>query len=205
NTTSNVVPVANGGGSIYFDPAPTSSASSFTATGGANDVGDMFYVSAGTDTLTGGGLGGNSFVVLNGSDLTGADTINGGGTGNTLYFASTTANDTLTIGSNVTNIQDVNVVDPNTFASTDSTPEIINAAVAPNGLTITANNGGDTGTGNDTFVVGKGADTITGGGGHDTVKYDAALTAANITVVSGQWQVSDGTHGTDTLRNIQEV
>ena len=95
----------------------------------------------------------------------------------------------------------------------------VNASAAVNSLTITANDGGDTitgtaayddtligGTGNDTFIVGTGNDSITGGGGHDTVQYDAALTASDITVVSGtEWQVSDGTDGTDTLTGIQRV
>ena len=73
----------------------------------------MFFVSAGTDTLTGGGGGGNAFVVLAGSDLSNADTINGGGSGNTIYFASGTSADTLVIGSNVTGIQEVDVVGSN--------------------------------------------------------------------------------------------
>ena len=218
NTTTNVVPAADGGDSIYFDPDPTSAGQTFVATGGANDVGDVFFVSAGTDTLTGGGGGGNAFVVLAGSDLSNADTINGGGSGNTIYFASGTSADTLVIGSNVTGIQEVDVVG-STFAQTDATPLNVNASAAVNSLTITANDGGDTitgtaayddtligGTGNDTFIVGTGNDSITGGGGHDTVQYDAALTASDITVVSGtEWQVSDGTDGTDTLTGIQRV
>ncbi len=157
-------------------------------------------------------------MVLAGSDLSNADTINGGGSGNTIYFASGTSADTLVIGSNVTGIQEVDVVG-STFAQTDATPLNVNASAAVNSLTITANDGGDTitgtaayddtligGTGNDTFIVGSGNDSITGGGGHDTVQYDAALTASDITVVSGtEWQVSDGTDGTDTLTGIQRV
>ncbi len=76
------------------------------------------------------------------------------------------------------------------------------------GDTITGNDGNDAligGTGNDTFIVGSGNNSVTGGGGHDAVQYDAALTAADVTVVDGQWQVSDGSHGTDTLTGIQEV
>src|SRR6185437_14088324 len=52
---------------------------------------------------------------------------------------------------------------------------------------------------------GSGNDSINGGAGTDTVKYDAALTASDITVVNGQWQVSDGSHGTDTLNNVEKV
>ena len=86
------------------------------ASGSAGDVGDVFFVSAGTDTLTGGSGGGNSFVVVNGADLSTADTIDGNsGSGNALDFASGTSGDTLTIGSNVTDVQEVDVVGP-TFA-----------------------------------------------------------------------------------------
>ena len=58
---------------------------------------------------------------------------------------------------------------------------------------------------NDTFNVGSGNDSIDGGAGIDTVKYDASLTASDITVVNGQWQVSDGADGTDTLNNVEKV
>ena len=219
NTTTNVVPAADGGDSIYWNPDPTTSGT-YTVSGGANDIGDVFYVSPDTDTLTGGVGGGNSFVVLNGSDLSNADTIDGGGgTGNTLYFASGTSGDTLTIGSNVTNIQDVDVVDPNTFLATDTTTENVNASAAPNALIITANDGNDTitgtatfndtligGTGNVTFIVGSGNDTIEGGvGGTNTLVYDAPLNASDFSVVGGHWVVSDGSHGTDTLTNVQVV
>ena len=82
NTVTDVVPVSQGGAPIYFDPDPTTGGS-FTAAGGTGDVGDVFFVSPGTDTLTGGGGGDNVFVVVNGSDLSSADTITGDGTGNT--------------------------------------------------------------------------------------------------------------------------
>ncbi len=174
NATGVVAASADGGDSIYFDPDPTSAAASFVATGGANDVGDVFFVSPGANTLTGGGGGGNTFVVLAGSDLSSnpaIDTIDGGGPGNnTIDFASGTSGDTLIIGSNVTDIQNVDVVGP-TYAQTDTTPLAIDASAAPNALTITANDGGDTitgtatyddtligGTGNDTFIVGSGND-----------------------------------------------
>ena len=91
-----------------------------------------------------------------------------------------------------------------------STGHGANVAVTGNnsGDTITGNDGNDTltgGTGNDTFNVGSGNNSITGGGGTDTVKYDAALTAADFSIVGGQWQVSDGSHGTDTLSGIAQV
>ena len=220
NTTTNVVPAADGGGSLYFDPEPTTSGSSFVASGSAGDVGDVFFVSAGTDTLTGGSGGGNSFVVVNGSDLSNADTIDGNSSSvnvNVIDFASGTPGDTLTIGSNVTDVQEVDVVG-STYAQTDTTPLNVNIAAAPSVLTVVANDGGDIitgnagndtltgGTGNDTFNVGAGSNTVTGGGGHDTVHYDAALTATDITVASSTtWQVSEAGDGTDTLTGVQDV
>ena len=111
NTTGTVVPVPDGGGSLYFDPDPTKlrhprssplAAPTTSATRSSSPPG--------TDTLTGGGGGGNTFFVLSGSDLSAADTINGNSSsGNAIDFVSTARpHDTLTIGSNVTDIQNVN-------------------------------------------------------------------------------------------------
>ena len=92
-----VVPVANGGDAIYFDADPTTSASTFVASGSAGDIGDVFFVSAGTDTLTGGSGGGNSFVVVNGADLERhRHDRRRRRHGNVLDFASATSGDTLT-------------------------------------------------------------------------------------------------------------
>jgi len=215
NTATNVVSVANGGNGIFFDSDPTNSNSSFTVDDSGSNTSDAFYLTPGTDTLTGGDAGNNSFVVLEGTDLGAGDTINGGkGIGNTIDFASGTTGDTLTIGSNVTNVQDVDVVGP-TFASTDTTQLNVNATSATNGLTITGNNGGDTitgtahfndtligGTGNDTFIVGTGNDTINGGGGLNTVESFGA--DFSISISGGHWVVSNGTT-TDTLSGIEDV
>ena len=227
STGTNVVTGSNGGNGLIFEPDPTTALSSFVVNDSGSNTSDAFVLTPGTDTLTGGNAGKNVFVVLQSSDLGAGDTINGGGgTGNTIDFAPSAANDTLTIGANVTNIQNVSVVGQTAALTslgqlvfTDPvTPENVNATNASNGLTITANNGGDTitgtahfndtligGAGNDTFNVGSGNDSINGGAGTDTVKYDAALTARDITVVNGQWQVSDGSHGTDTLNNVEKV
>ena len=58
---------------------------------------------------------------------------------------------------------------------------------------------------NDTFNVGAGNDSIDGGSGTNTVKYDAAVSTTDFSVVGGKWQVSDGTHGTDGLNNVEKV
>ncbi len=177
-------------------------------------------------TLTGGGGGGNTFVVVNGvrPEHHRRDRQHHGvGNGNAIDFDSDTSGDTLTDrqqchrhpGRRCRYLRRRRQfhIDRHRAAET------VNASAAPNALTITANDGGDTitgtttfndtligGTGNDTFIVGAGSDTITGGGGHDTVQYDATLTASDITVVSNtEWQVTDGIHGTDTLTGIDEV
>ena len=131
-----------------------------------------------------------------------------------MSLLSSTAGDTLTVGSNVTNVQDVDVVG-STFASTDTTQLNVNATNASNGLTITANNGGDTitgtahfndtligGTGNDTFNVGSGSNSINGGTGINTVQGFGAN--FSISISGGHWVVSNGTT-TDTLSGIEDV
>jgi RTX calcium-binding nonapeptide repeat (4 copies) len=225
NTATNVVSLANGGNGIFFESDPTNSSSSFTVNDSSSSASDVLFLTPGKDFLTGGSGGSNSFVVLEGSDLStnaSTDTVNGGsGTGNAIDFAPSAANDTLTIGGNVTNIQDVNVVDQTALLNngqlvyTDTTAENVNAINATNGLTITANNGGDTitgtatfndtligGTGNDTFIVGTGNDTINGGAGIDTVEGFGA--GFKISISNGQWVVSNGTT-TDTLSGVEKV
>ncbi len=213
NTTGTV---AGDGGSIYWDADPNVAGSTFTVTGGATDTGDVFFVSPGTDTLTGGGGGGNTFVVVNGTDLSAADTIDGGGaSGNVIDFASATAGDTLTVGSNVTDVQEVDVVGP-TYAATDTTPLNVNIAAAPSVLTVVANDGGDVitgnngndtlhgGTGNDTFNLGTGSNTVTGGGGVDTAEVSGA--GYGIAIQNGHWVITNSVTGAvDTLSGIDKV
>ncbi len=202
NTATNVVSQPNGA-AIFFDPDPTNSSSSFTVNDSGANTSDEFFLSPGTDTLTGGDAGGNTFVVLQASDLTAADTVNGGiGSGNAIDFAPASANETLTIGSNVSNIQGINVVDQNQLVNngqlifSGTLAETVDLTNAPNGLTVTGNNGGDT------FIVGTSNETINGGSGIDTAK---GFTADfGVSMSHGQWVVSNDTTA-DTLSGIEKV
>jgi probable HAF family extracellular repeat protein len=190
NTTTNVVPFPQGG-SIFFDPDPTTSGT-FTVSGAAGDVGDIFFVSPGTDILAGGGGGDNAFVVLNGSDLGTGDSITGAGSGNTIYFSSTNANDTLTIGSNVSGIQNVDIAEV-VFAAVgvgfqaNATALTVDASAYNSALTITLGTGDDTIVGNSAYI--------------DTAAFGAVLTGSSFSYssVSDDWTVTgDGiSSGTD--------
>ena len=75
-------------------------------------------------------------------------------------------------------------------------------------MIVYGNNGNDTittGAGDDTIYAGTGNNLIDGGDGFNTVIYPGTLTAADFNEVAGDLQVSDGTHGTDTISHIQKV
>ena len=148
--TADGVP-ADGQG-IYFDPNPTgaTASSTFDVTGTINT--DVMAVSPGTDHLAGGG-GDDVFLVASGAYLTASDTIDGGTGHNTIYFTSQTTHDDLVIGSNVTNVQEVDLVDPNTFAP-DSVSKTVDASGYTSDLIFVGNNATDDfigGSGNNTF------------------------------------------------------
>jgi hypothetical protein len=196
--TSDGVPA--GGNGIFFDPNPTQATSSsvFNITG--TNAPDVLAVSPGTEHFTG-GTGPDTFLVENASFLTSVDTLVGGSSNhNNIAFASTIANDTLVVGTNVSNLQEVDLVDANTFRP-DNVAKNVDASALTTGLTIVGN------TANDILQGTQGNDTITGGGGTDTVVYTEALTGANFSfdTAHNNWTVTTGTEGTDTLHGITRV
>ena len=63
------------------------------------------------------------------------------------------------------------------------------------------------GAGNDTLVGGAGNDTLDGGAGSDTANYQSAAGGLTFTYdsASGAFTASDGSGGTDTLRNVETI
>ncbi|MFN5194346.1 MAG: calcium-binding protein, partial [Cyanobacteriota bacterium] len=89
-----------------------------------------------------------------------------------LRFASTTANQILSVFAGDTGLEFV------TIAGTLALH--VNAAAAPNGLAISGNTGNNTLTGSiaaDTLIGGLGNDTLTGGLGIDVFRFNNALNA----------------------------
>ena len=99
---------------IYFDPNPTGATATSVFHVDGTDNSDVLATSPGTDQLSA-GPGDDFFLVGNGSYLTSVDSLDGGTGHNTILFDSTTVGDTLVVGTNVVNVQEIDLVDPSTF------------------------------------------------------------------------------------------
>ncbi|MEZ0315653.1 MAG: beta strand repeat-containing protein [Methylophilaceae bacterium] len=186
--TSNIQYTLNSGANSFIGGT-----ASDTVDGGAGN--DTLNGGAGVDSLLGGD--GNDIVIIaKGSDHSFAESINGGAGLDQIRFTSTTANDTLNLGLQVSGIESI-VIGTGVAAAAVSTGTIslnVNAALVNNGLTITGNAGVNridgtrhddnisggagndvisAGSGNDTIIGGAGADILSGGGGNDTYFYAA--------------------------------
>ncbi|MFN6337681.1 MAG: hypothetical protein ACK41W_02980, partial [Cyanobacteriota bacterium] len=163
-----------------------------------------------SDTITGGdgidpmdgGNGSDLYLITSSLQHTAAEIADTGTTGtDELRFASTTANQTLTIFSGDTGLETITIGTGTGTAPgiTGTTVLSVNAAAAPNGLSISGNNGNNilTGTsfadllsgnagndnlagnaGNDTLRGGLGNDTLSGGAGSDNFRFDSPLSAS---------------------------
>ncbi|WP_171015847.1 FG-GAP repeat protein [Devosia sp. FKR38] len=172
---------------------------------------DHFVGGAGADTMTG-GADADTFYYAAGSEMTG-DVIDGGDGADQIIFSSTAADDTLTIGSGVQNVEAVFIAG-NAGGNVDAS----GASALTNGLSITGDNtdntitgtafndsifgvGGDDtligGDGDDDFVTGSGSNSVDGGMGVDSVFYS---TAANLV-----WTASGWSNGTDLLTGVEIV
>ena len=163
--------------------------SSLEATGSAGDnviIGssgnDTIDGSDGNDTITGmlgadqlqGGIGNDLFLIRSPSDFAVGEVIDGGNGTDTLRYTGN-ADATLTLTSNVTNIEQVEIANA-AGASTGKAAININASAVTNGLTIIGNDGINVLTGtsqDDTFIGNKGNDTLRGGLGDDTYQVNA--------------------------------
>ncbi|MCZ4289288.1 Ig-like domain-containing protein [Hoeflea alexandrii] len=80
--------------------------------------------------------------------------------------------------------------------------DTVNAAGITSGHSVVFNGG----EGNDTFTSGAGDDEFNGGADVDTANFASALTATDFsTDGSGEWTVTTGAEGSDTLSNIEIV
>jgi Ca2+-binding RTX toxin-like protein len=152
----------------------------FTTQDGAITIvgsgGEMLTMTPGNNQLVGGA--GNDVFVVSDSSVFGS--IDGGAGHNVIYFTDQVAAHELIINpvgfSVATNIQEIDLVDPTTFAP-DDVSKIVSATTFATGLTFVGNNTTDeffAGSGDDTFAftsaqfAGK-SDVINGGLGSDTL------------------------------------
>ena len=137
-----------------------------------------------------GGDSGDIYVVANSADHAAAELNDTGLTGtDELRFASTIANQTLTVFAGDTGLERAVIGTGNAVnaVTTGTTALNINAAASSNALTITGNNGANTLTGtafadtlignagNDLIAGGLGNDNLTGGVGADIFRFDSVL------------------------------
>ena len=127
----------------------------------------------GTDSMDGGN-GSDIYLITNSNEHPAAEIADTGTTGNNdeLRFASVTANQTLTVFAADTGLERVTIGTGTTptVATGATTALNINAALAPNALTIIGNSGANALTGtafNDTITGNAGDDSLMGGGGND--------------------------------------
>ncbi|MDQ2102010.1 DUF4347 domain-containing protein [Azospirillum isscasi] len=158
----------NGDDTLYGD------AGNDTLTGG--DGNDLLFGGDGNDTLTGGagtdsvvgGAGNDILAFASSSDYTANETVDGG-SGNDLFrFYSSTAGDSLTLNSNLTdpdNTISVRISGNASGASTSIGMKIDGSAVTlSGGLDMAGNNG------NDTFIGSAYSDTLSGAAGNDSLE-----------------------------------
>jgi Ca2+-binding RTX toxin-like protein len=165
-----------------------------TGNGGA----DSLLGNAGNDTIDGGdgidkmdgGDGSDLYIIFSNLQHSAAEISDSGLTGtDELRFASTTANQTLTIFSSDKGLEIVSIGTGSASAPdiTATTALNVNAAAAPNALQISGNNGANSltgstfadnisgNTGNDSLNGGLGNDTLIGGAGADVFRFDSIL------------------------------
>ena len=146
----------------------TGNAGANTLTGGASA--DTLNGSGGLDAMDG-GAGNDIYLVAAAAEHAAAEIADtGGDTADVVRFTSAAAG-TLTLYAGDTGIDAVAIATAAGVA-TGTTAENINAALAPNALSITGNAGANTLTGTayaDTLNGGAGVDVLVGGAGNDTL------------------------------------
>ena len=182
-TLQDALDVAHDGDDIFVPQGHFQAAVSLAGGGTAEVIGSGGVVETvlpGENLTT--GAGNDVFVVGHGSDFTSSDSIDGGTGHNAIYFTSQTNADTLIINpagapsSVAANIQEIDLVDPNTFAP-DGVAKTVDASTFDTALTFVGNNA------HDGFMAGSGDDTF-------------AFTSAQF---SGQSDFLNGGLGSDTL------
>jgi Ca2+-binding RTX toxin-like protein len=148
-----------------------------------NDAANLIVTTAYADLLD--GRGGNDIYLVNSPAHrpAGESITDTGAAGiDELRFASITNGDTITINASDSGLERVTLGTGTATAAvlTAATSLHINAAAAPNGLSLQGNYGFNTIIGsssNDLLNGNRGNDTLTGGAGADTFRFDSALNA----------------------------
>jgi Ca2+-binding RTX toxin-like protein len=152
---------------------------------------DLISGNGGNDLLDGGD-GGDIYLISSSSQRTVAEINDTGASGSDeLRFASTSANQTLTIYSGELGLEAVVIgTGPGPVANTSATTALnVNAAAASNGLTFTGNNGANV------FITTAFADSLDGRDGSDIYLVNSAAQRP-----AGETITDSGASGTDELR-----
>jgi VCBS repeat-containing protein len=201
--------------SVFFRPFATST-DTFVVTGTNRD--DELHGAAAADTLDGGagndildgrggadtingGTGDDVILIASPTEFAVGETIEGGANSDTIRFTSATANDTLTLSSGVTGVENVTISDAD-GVTTGTTALNVDASAVASALSITGNDGANSLTGTalaDTLSGGGGNDSLTGGNGGDTIHGGSGLdTAVYTTAYAGHSVAWNGTTATVT-------
>ncbi|MFM7314237.1 MAG: Calx-beta domain-containing protein, partial [Cyanobium sp.] len=142
--------------------------------------------------------GSDLYVITAASHHSAAEVYDSGSSGSDeLRFASTTADETLTLFAGDGGLERVVIgTGSRTRAVTSGATALhVDASAAANGLTILGNAGANTLTGTafaDHIAGGSGPDRLTGGGGADVFRFDAALSATSNTDVLTDFNPAEG-------------
>ena len=181
-TGTSTVAVVTGTTALNVDASAVLNGLFMTGNAGANTLigtasNDVLFGGQGVDHLDG-GHGSDIYIINAAAEHTAAEITDTGATGNDeVRFASTTANDTLTLYEGDTGIERVVIgTGSGTSAVTTGTKVLhVDASAVLNGLSITGNAGANMLKGtafNDVLVGGNGNDTLTGGLGADTFVFN---------------------------------
>ena len=176
-TGTSTVAVVTGTTALNVDASAVLNGLFMTGNAGANILigtasNDLLFGGLGVDHLDG-GHGSDIYLINAAAEHTAAEITDTGATGSDeVRFASTTANDTLTLYAGDTGIERVVIgTGSGTSAVTTGTKVLhVDASAVLNGLSITGNAGANMLKGtafNDVLVGGNGNDTLTGGLGAD--------------------------------------
>ncbi|HEU0116629.1 MAG TPA: calcium-binding protein, partial [Thermomicrobiales bacterium] len=190
-----------------FDDGITGDKNNNVLTGGAGN--DTIVAGAGNDTALGGD--GNDTLDL-GNNLTATDKIDGGDGNDTLKLDGNSYGAGLSLGANVTGIENIILAGGNSYKltlsdTTNNSSLLVDASALGGGNSLILSGSAEKfspltaigGAGNDSIIGGAANDTITGGAGNDTLAGGNGNDLINIGADLNALDKIDGGTGNDTL------
>jgi len=161
-----------------------------------SDNADVLDGRDGADVMSGGG-GDDVILIASPAFHDTGESIDGGSGTDALRFVSTTAGQTLTLGSSITNVEEIEISN-SAGINTGATALNIDASAVSGAYVLTGNNGANVltaGSGNNTVAGGGGNDVITGGAGNDVLTGGSGGDTFVFKAGFGQDTVTDFTAG----------